>query len=179
MHKSVSSYRDGYNAHPAAEPETGQVTAAAFTPATRPTAPPGCRCLREAPGLEVLADAAYGGGETRAALTAAGHAQTIKPIPLRPAVPARAMHPRQGRQDGESASPRGGTHGSSPPGQLPPLAAHGRALDRLAGRQRPPPGAPPRPGPQPTRPVAAGGGDQPAPAGQDGAGPPRRRGVLA
>jgi hypothetical protein len=35
----------------------------------------------------VLADTAYGGGETRAALRAAGHAQTIKPIPLRPAVP--------------------------------------------------------------------------------------------
>jgi hypothetical protein len=41
----------------------------------------------EAPGLQVLGDAAYGGGETRAALTAAGHTQTIKPIPLRPAVP--------------------------------------------------------------------------------------------
>jgi len=34
----------------------------------------------------VLADTAYGGG-TRAALTAAGHLQPIKPIPLRPAVP--------------------------------------------------------------------------------------------
>ena len=35
----------------------------------------------------MLGDAAYGGGETRAALTAAGHTQMIKPIPLRPAVP--------------------------------------------------------------------------------------------
>ena len=34
----------------------------------------------------MLADTAYGGG-TRAALTAAGHLQPIKPIPLRPAVP--------------------------------------------------------------------------------------------
>ena len=88
MHKSVSSYRDGYKAHLAAEPETGLVTAAALTPANAADGPTGVSLLAgEAPGLEVLADAAYGGGETRAALTAAGHAQTIKPIPLRPAVP--------------------------------------------------------------------------------------------
>ena len=37
--------------------------------------------------MEVLADSAYGSGPTRAALRAAGHTQTIKPIPLRPAVP--------------------------------------------------------------------------------------------
>jgi hypothetical protein len=41
----------------------------------------------EPPGLEVLADSAYGGGATRAALRAAGHAQTIKPLPLHSAVP--------------------------------------------------------------------------------------------
>jgi hypothetical protein len=41
----------------------------------------------EPAGLEVLADSAYGGGATRAALTAAGHRPTIKPLPLRPAVP--------------------------------------------------------------------------------------------
>src|SRR5512132_103640 len=88
MHKSLSSYRDGYKAHLAAEPETGLVTAAALTPANAADGPTGVSLLDgEAPGLEVLADAAYGGGETRAALTAAGHAQTIKPIPLRPAVP--------------------------------------------------------------------------------------------
>jgi IS5 family transposase len=88
LHKSVSSYRDGYKAHLAAEPETGLVTAAALTPANLADGPTGVWLLDgEGPGLEVLADAAYGGGETRAALTAAGHAQTIKPIPLRPAVP--------------------------------------------------------------------------------------------
>jgi IS5 family transposase len=88
LHKSVSSYRDGYKAHVAAEPETGLVTAAALTPANAADGPTGVSLLDgEGPGLEVLADAAYGGGETRAALTAAGHAQTIKPIPLRPAVP--------------------------------------------------------------------------------------------
>jgi IS5 family transposase len=88
MHKSRSSYRDGYKAHLAAEPETGLVTAAALTPANTADGPTGVGLLAtEAPGLQVLGDAAYGGGETRAALTAAGHTQTIKPIPLRPAVP--------------------------------------------------------------------------------------------
>ncbi len=73
MHTSRSSYRDGSKAHLAVE---------------RPTGPTGVSLLvGEGAGLEVLADSAYGGGETRAALTAAGHAQTIKPIPLRPAVP--------------------------------------------------------------------------------------------
>ena len=41
----------------------------------------------EEPGLEVLGDSAYGGGETRAALRAAKHTQTIKPVPLAAAVP--------------------------------------------------------------------------------------------
>jgi hypothetical protein len=35
----------------------------------------------------VLADSAYGGGQTRAGLRAAGHLQAIKPLPLRAAVP--------------------------------------------------------------------------------------------
>jgi IS5 family transposase len=88
MHKSRSSYRDGYKAHLAVEPETGLVCAAALTPATAADGPTGVGLLAgEPPGLQVLGDTAYGGGETRAALRAAGHAQLIKPIPLRPAVP--------------------------------------------------------------------------------------------
>ena len=88
MHKSVASYRDGYKAHVAVEPETGLITAAVLTPANTPDGPTGVRLLAGEPsGLEVLADSAYGTGQTRAALTAAGHTQTIKPIPLRPAVP--------------------------------------------------------------------------------------------
>jgi Transposase DDE domain len=88
MHKSRSSYRDGYKAHLAVEPETGLVCAAALTPANAADGPAGVGLLAGEPsGLQVLGDAAYGGGETRAALTAAGHAQLIKPIPLRPAVP--------------------------------------------------------------------------------------------
>jgi hypothetical protein len=37
--------------------------------------------------LEVLGDSGYGSGSTRAALAAAGHRQTIKPLPLASAVP--------------------------------------------------------------------------------------------
>jgi IS5 family transposase len=88
MHKSVSEYRDGYKAHIAVEPETGLVTAAAITPANAADGPTGVELLAdEEPGLQVLADSAYGGGETRAALRAAHHEQAIKAIPLRPAVP--------------------------------------------------------------------------------------------
>ena len=88
MHKSRSEYRDGYKAHIAVEPETGLITAAALTPANAADGPNGVALLTgEEPGLEVLADSAYGSGQTRADLRAGAHTQTIKPIPLRPAVP--------------------------------------------------------------------------------------------
>lgn len=89
MHKSRSSYRDGYKAHIAVEPETGLVTAAALTPANAADGPVGVALLvGEEPGLEVLADSAYGSGEVRAALAEAKHRTLIKAIPLHPAVPA-------------------------------------------------------------------------------------------
>ena len=88
MHKSQSSYRDGYKAHLAVEPDTGIITAARLTPANAPEGPTGVILLQgEAQGREVLADSAYGSGETRAALERAHHLATIKPIPLRSAVP--------------------------------------------------------------------------------------------
>ena len=88
MHKSRSEYRDGYKAHVAVEPETGLITAAGLTPANAADGPTGVALLAgEAPGLQVLADSAYGSGETRAALRAAGHGQAIKPIPLRKVLP--------------------------------------------------------------------------------------------
>jgi hypothetical protein len=49
MHKSRSSYRDGYKAHLAVEPETGLVTAAALTRPPPPMAPPGWGCCGVAP----------------------------------------------------------------------------------------------------------------------------------
>lgn len=83
MHKSRSSYRDGYKAHIAVEPETGIITASTLTPANTPDGPVGVELLQgEGPGLQVLADSAYGSGETRAALREAKHTQAIKPIPL-------------------------------------------------------------------------------------------------
>jgi len=64
------------------------VTECALTAANAPDGPTGVELLaEEPPGLEVLGDAHYGSGETRAALRAAGHTQTIKPIPLQSAVP--------------------------------------------------------------------------------------------
>jgi IS5 family transposase len=59
MHKSRSSYRDGYKAHLAVEPETGLVIAAALTPANAAAGPTGIGLLAgEPPGLQVLGDAA-------------------------------------------------------------------------------------------------------------------------
>jgi hypothetical protein len=86
--KTSAARRDGYKGHIAAEPESGLVTECALTAATAPDGPTGVRLLDgEEPGLEVLGDSGYGSGATRAALRAAGHAQTIKPIPLQSAVP--------------------------------------------------------------------------------------------
>lgn len=84
VHKSQSMYRDGYKAHFAVEPETGLITACELTPGNAADGPVGVELLsEEQPGLEILADSAYGSGETREALEQAGHQQTIKLIPIR------------------------------------------------------------------------------------------------
>jgi hypothetical protein len=81
--KTGAQRRDGYKGHIAAEPESGLVTECAPTAANGPDGPTGVGLLAgEDPGLEVLGDTHYGSGQTRAALRAAGHLQTIKPIPL-------------------------------------------------------------------------------------------------
>jgi IS5 family transposase len=88
MHKSRSEYRDGYKAHLAIEPQTGLITAAALTPANTSDAKTAIALVEdEQPGLEILADSAYGSGDTRAELRARNHRQIIKPIPLPTAVP--------------------------------------------------------------------------------------------
>jgi IS5 family transposase len=88
MHKSVSSYRDGYKAHVAVEPETGLITACALTPANAGDGPTGVTLLDgDQPGLQVLADSAYGSGEVRVAIRRARHRAAIKAIPLRRAIP--------------------------------------------------------------------------------------------
>jgi IS5 family transposase len=83
MHKSRSSYRDGYKAHLAVEPETGLITGCELTPANEGDGPIGARLVaREDAGFDVLADSAYGSGPVRADLAEAGHSVIIKPWPL-------------------------------------------------------------------------------------------------
>jgi IS5 family transposase len=119
--KTSAQRRDGYKAHLAVEPETGLVTECALTAAAAPDGPTGVGLLgAEQPGLEVLADSAYGGGETRAALRAAGHRQTIKPIPLQSAVPGGfTMHDfRIDRSAGMARCPAGATAPITSSGQV-------------------------------------------------------------
>jgi hypothetical protein len=119
--KTSAARRDGYKGHIAAEPESGLVTQCALTAASAPDGPTGLQLLaREEPGLEVLGDSAYGGGATRAALRAAGHRQTIKPIPLQSAVPGGfTIHDfRLDRQAGTARCPAG---------QVAPITSSGRA----------------------------------------------------
>ena len=86
--KSPSQPRDGYKAHVAVEPETGLITDAVLSPANTSDAEVAPELLEhEQTGVEVLGDSAYGSGWLRAGLDAAGHTATIKPIPLRPAIP--------------------------------------------------------------------------------------------
>jgi hypothetical protein len=90
-HKSVHRRQDGFKAHVAVEPDTGLVTDCTLTKASGADthdAVVGLTLLaQEAGPVEVLADSAYGTGDARAALAAAGHTTLIKPIPLRAAVP--------------------------------------------------------------------------------------------
>lgn len=88
VHKSTHSYRDGFKAHIAVEPETGLITACDLTAGNVGDAQAGPALLAgESPGLEVLADSAYGSGQHRAHLLAAQHVAVIKPIPLRETIP--------------------------------------------------------------------------------------------
>ncbi|MFW2380728.1 MAG: IS1182 family transposase [Acidimicrobiales bacterium] len=81
MHKSRSSYRDGFKAHIAVEPETGLITGCDLTPANAGDGPAGVGLLEgEPPGLQVLGDSGYGSGEVRDQLDKAGHRAVIKPI---------------------------------------------------------------------------------------------------
>jgi IS5 family transposase len=83
MHKSRSSYRDGYKAHIAVEPSTGLITACDLTPANEGDGPTGIKLLANEPdSLDVLADSAYGSGDSLAALVDAEHRILIKPWPL-------------------------------------------------------------------------------------------------
>lgn len=82
MHKSRSSYRDGFKAHLAIEPDTGLITGVDLTPANAGDGPVGVGLLDDEPcGLQILGDSGYGSGPVRASLEAAGHTAVIKPLP--------------------------------------------------------------------------------------------------
>jgi hypothetical protein len=104
--KSSEARRDGYRAHVAADPETGIITdekltraagaenpdaavAAEFVAAAAEGAA-GCHDgARDGTGGGQLAwygDSAYGTGDLRQAIAAAGHQAVIKPSPLKPAI---------------------------------------------------------------------------------------------
>jgi DDE family transposase/transposase-like protein DUF772 len=91
VHKSRHSRQDGYKAHVAVEPDTGLFTGGKLTKASGEAnheAVVGLELLagEDTGPLEVLGDTAYGTGQARADLAAAGHTAVIKPGPLRPAV---------------------------------------------------------------------------------------------
>jgi IS5 family transposase len=88
VHKTVHSYRDGFKAHIAIEPDTGLVTDCTLTPGDVTDGAAGIALLdREEPGLEIYADSAYGSAETRVEIRRRGHDPIIKPIPLRQHIP--------------------------------------------------------------------------------------------
>ena len=105
--KSPEARRDGYRAHDAAHPETGIITDEKLTGAAgaeNSDAAVGAEFVAAAAGdagadaaarhghddvdgqLAWYGDSAYGTGDLRAAITAAGHRAVIKPWPLLPAV---------------------------------------------------------------------------------------------
>jgi IS5 family transposase len=88
VHKTQHSYRDGFKAHVAVEPESGIVTAVDLTPGNVADAEAARELLSDEPaGTEVLGDSAYGSGELRAHLTKNKMKAVVKPPTLRPAVP--------------------------------------------------------------------------------------------
>jgi hypothetical protein len=90
VHKSRHRQQDGYKAHVAIEPGTGLFTGGRLAKASgedNHEAVAGLGLLAgEDTGLQVLGDTAYGTGQARVDLAAAGHTAVIKPGPLRPAI---------------------------------------------------------------------------------------------
>jgi hypothetical protein len=86
-HKTSHSYRDGFKAHVAVEPETGLVTDCDLGSGTAPDAEAAPALIDDDPGAEtVLGDSAYGAGEFRAHLDDERKQAVISSPPLRSAV---------------------------------------------------------------------------------------------
>lgn len=83
IHKTVGAYRNGYKAHIVVEPQTGLICGQRLTPGNTPDGTVGVELMDSEPkGRQVLADSAYGSGETRTALRARRHRLAIKPWPV-------------------------------------------------------------------------------------------------
>jgi IS5 family transposase len=82
IHKTVRAYRNGYKAHVVVEPTTGLICGQQLTAGNAPDGPTGVELMEHEPkARQVLADSAYGSGETRAALKHRRHRLAIKPWP--------------------------------------------------------------------------------------------------
>jgi IS5 family transposase len=82
IHKTVRAYRNGYKAHVVVEPTTGLICGQQLTAGNVPDGPTGVELMEHEPkNRQVLADSAYGSGETRAALKRLRHRLAIKPWP--------------------------------------------------------------------------------------------------
>jgi len=82
IHKSVRSYRNGYKAHIVIEPVTGLICGQQLTAGNTPDGPVGVELMAGEPDRrQVLADSAYGSGDTRVALKKRRHRLAIKPWP--------------------------------------------------------------------------------------------------
>ena len=83
IHKTVRAYRNGYKAHVVVEPSTGLICGQQLTAGNAPDGPTGVELMATEPRRrQVLADSAYGSGETRVALRKRGHRLAIKPWPM-------------------------------------------------------------------------------------------------
>ena len=87
----LTRHQDGFRGHVSFEPETGLFTAVALTGGSgapnHEAAVARSLLASEQEELNVLGDTAYGTGELREHLQAAGHTAVIKPPALRPAIP--------------------------------------------------------------------------------------------
>jgi IS5 family transposase len=82
IHKTVRAYRNGYKAHVVVEPSTGLICGQQLTAGNAPDGPTGVQLMAAEPARrQVLADSAYGSGETRVALKQRRHRLAIKPWP--------------------------------------------------------------------------------------------------
>ncbi|WKX05989.1 IS1182 family transposase [Streptomyces sp. NL15-2K] len=91
IHKNRTRHQDGFKGHVSFEPESGLFTAVAVTggygPGNHEAAVARDLLDGEDGELTVLGDSAYGTGELREQLQAAGHTLVIKPPPLRQVIP--------------------------------------------------------------------------------------------